>query len=578
MKSVYLFQPQYAVEYGKQDTYYLPYSVACLWSYANTFSEISQNYHLQELGFRREDPQYIIERMQINRPDVVGFSCYVWNKKYCLYLASCIKILFPKCKIIFGGADTSPDLLKHTFIDSIMLGEGEESFVDFLLNDSPPRIYPKSRLQSLDFPSPYTSGIFDNLLRDNPSVVWSMTLETNRGCPFSCTFCDWGGVTYSKIRKFEMDRIEADIAWAIDKPVSYLVCADANFGVFKERDIQIARWIRTACDSGMIDAVNLQFAKNSTEAVYKIAMILGTFCRGVTVSVQSMNQSTLTAIKRRNMEINRVSELLRLSQKYRVKTYTEVILGLPEETLESWCDGLCQILEFGQHDSIDIWFANLLENSEMSQKRDQWSLKSVWATDYFALYNEGDWQGIQETVEIVNSTSTMTQDELVEAYMYGWLIVHWHIAGYSQVVARELRKSVGVQYRDYYDLLYKRVQSDETFADHFETMRSLVRRYLSTGTIDHASGHALHNISSKWMYDRKTEAVQLSIDCASSFDMLDETLEQVQRHFIFDKNTTYPVKLGNITINSQTATDDLDFYALRRQGLLKCHIEGFFDG
>ena len=364
--NVYLFQPQYAVEIRKENTYWLPYSAGCIWSYASTIPEISEKYTLAELGFKREDPTNIIQRMNLQTPSVCGFSCYVWNEQYCLALAKKVKQNFPNCRIIFGGAQSSAKLIEYDFIDSVILAEGEESFADFLLSDVNQKIYDKQRMSNLDIPSPYTTGLFDKLLEDNPTALWSMTFETNRGCPYACTFCDWGGTTYSKVRKFDIDRITADLEWAIGKPVSYVFCADANFGIFKERDLEIARVLKRVADLSLIETINLQYAKNSTEIVFEIAQILGEYSRGVTVSVQSMHDATLTAIKRRNMDVNRVQDLIALSKRYNVGTYTEVILGLPEETLESWCDGLCEILELGQHDSIDMWFAQLLENSELN--------------------------------------------------------------------------------------------------------------------------------------------------------------------------------------------------------------------
>ena len=66
----------------------------------------------------------------------------------------------------------------------------------------------------MDFPSPYQMGVFNNIIKNNPDVLWSMTVETNRGCPHRCTFCDWGTVTYGKINKFGLNRVAEDIAWA----------------------------------------------------------------------------------------------------------------------------------------------------------------------------------------------------------------------------------------------------------------------------------------------------------------------------------------------------------------------------
>lgn len=577
--NVYLFQPQYAVEIRKENTYWLPYSAGCIWSYASTIPEISEKYTLAELGFKREDPTNIIQRMNLQTPSVCGFSCYVWNEQYCLALAKKVKQNFPNCRIIFGGAQSSAKLIEYDFIDSVILAEGEESFADFLLSDVNQKIYDKQRMSNLDIPSPYTTGLFDKLLEDNPNALWSMTFETNRGCPYACTFCDWGGTTYSKVRKFDIDRITADLEWAIGKPVSYVFCADANFGIFKERDLEIARVLKRVADLSLIETINLQYAKNSTEIVFEIAQILGEYSRGVTVSVQSMHDATLTAIKRRNMDVNRVQDLIALSKRYNVGTYTEVILGLPEETLESWCDGLCEILELGQHDSIDMWFAQLLENSELnlSESKKNYSIDSVTSADYFALYNSTDYKDIQENIELIRSTSTMSFNELVNGYMYGWMIIHWHISGYSQHIACTLRQQ-NISYKNYYDNLIKYIKQDKVFSNHYNELQKLVTSYLQHGRLDFqdtkSHGHNLHGFSYGFMYDNKELAYDLAIKCGYNFINLSQKDKFIQQHFLFDNNTSYPVQYNNTVIASNIDNSlVLDFYSLRRRGLLKNRIK-----
>lgn len=577
--NVYLFQPQYAVEIRKENTYWLPYSAGCIWSYASTIPEISEKYTLAELGFKREDPTNIIQRMNLQTPSVCGFSCYVWNEQYCLALAKKVKQNFPNCRIIFGGAQSSAKLIEYDFIDSVILAEGEESFADFLLSDVNQKIYDKQRMSNLDIPSPYTTGLFDKLLEDNPNALWSMTFETNRGCPYACTFCDWGGTTYSKVRKFDIDRITADLEWAIGKPVSYVFCADANFGIFKERDLEIARVLKRVADLSLIETINLQYAKNSTEIVFEIAQILGEYSRGVTVSVQSMHDATLTAIKRRNMDVNRVQDLIALSKRYNVGTYTEVILGLPEETLESWCDGLCEILELGQHDSIDMWFAQLLENSELnlSESKKNYSIDSVTSADYFALYNSTDYKDIQENIELIRSTSTMSFNELVNGYMYGWMIIHWHISGYSQHIACTLRQQ-NISYKNYYDNLIKYIKQDKVFSNHYNELQKLVTSYLQHGRLDFqdtkSHGHNLHGFSYGFMYDNKELAYDLAIKCGYNFINLSQKDKFIQQNFLFDNNTSYPVQYNNTVIASNIDNSlVLDFYSLRRRGLLKNRIK-----
>ena len=594
-KNIYLFQPQYAVEFRKENTYWLPYSVGCLWSYVSQFEDIRENFELKDLIFRREPPDQLIERME--EPAMVGFSCYVWNEQYCLIMAKKIKQRWPKCVIMFGGAQSSGKMIRYDFIDSIIMAEGEENFLDalrgILAGKPPDQFYQKRRLQELDIPSPYTTGVFDKILAEHPDALWSMTFETNRGCPYACTFCDWGGVTYSKVKKFDMEKVKADLEWCIGKPISYLICADANFGIFKERDVEIAKIIRRVADQSRIDSVNLQYAKNSTDVVFTIAKIIGDLSRGITVSVQSMSDETLEAIKRKNLDVNNIRHLMDLSEKYDVSTYTEVILGLPLETLESWKQGFADILEMGQHNSIDMWFAQLLENSELAQpeSRRLYGIKSIVAKDYMPLYNPNDWREIEEEIELVNQTKTLSTQDMVECYMYGWMVLHFHISGYSQLYARYCRHRKNISYRDFYDRLFEKLQQTNFFLDHFTKLRGVVDHYLHTGQMlkfDNFTkgGHGIHALSYGFIYENKKQAYALAQEVAESFCEIETGLIDVQTNYIYDPGQKFPITVNlsfdlltwqdepcYYTINPKATIDgEFDFYRYRRQGLIKNKI------
>jgi putative methyltransferase len=513
-------------------------------------------------------------------------------------MAEQIKQHWPNCVIVFGGPQASGAMLQHSFVDSIIMGEGEESFLECLRTVAAGRpveqFYQKQRLQNLNIPSPYTTGVFDQIIQDNPNAVWSTTLETNRGCPFACTFCDWGSTTYSKVKKFDLDRVQADLDWCVQNPIGYIFVADANFGVFKERDVKIAQMIRSVAYRGRIDRINVQYAKNSTEVVFTIAKILGDLSRGVTVSVQSMHEETLDAIKRKNLDVNNIKHLMQLSEQHEVPTYTEVILGLPLETSESWRQGLNNILEMGQHNSIDVWFAQLLINSELAQpnSRRQYDIKSVVAKDYMPLFNPSDWRDIEEDIELINATNTMTTQEMVDCYMYSWMIIHFHVGGYSQLYSKYCCNRKDVQYRQFYDHLFDLLQSDNFFQEHFKKIKSVVSHYLHTGEmlkLDQFTkgGHVIHASSYEFIYNNKQQAYELSQTAAKNFCDLPTGLIQLQNSFIFDPEQSFPITVNldfdlnswqenncsyKIEPNITTTDQEFDFYRYRRLGLIKNKI------
>ena len=577
MRNLYMFQPQYAVEVRKEDTYWLPYSVGCLWAYCLQYGDVASGYHLKDFIFKRENPEELVARLE--DPVVCAFSTYIWNEQYNLHVAKLIKEKYPNCVIEFGGPQATEKLAKYDFIDCIIISEGEQSFLDLLrkiiMHEPYERIYKKERIDDLDFQSPYQLGVFNKIVADNPDVLWSMTIETNRGCPHRCTYCDWGGMTYQKVKHFGLERIEHDINWAARNNVGFIFNADANFGMFKERDLEIAKLFRDAANRGKIEAINVQYSKNSTEVIFEIAQVLGDISRGVTLSVQSMNEPTLKSIKRKNMSINKISEQIEKSKKYGVKTYTELILGLPEETLESWKDGFAQILECGQHESIDVWFCQMFGDTDLNSalSREVHGIKTIKAEDYMSFSKDD--HGIKEVIELISETNTMSNDELIEAYLYGWLVIQFHIAGYTQLVAKHLN-SFGMGYRSFYDKLFDYIKNDPgVIGDHYREIERSVSHYMKTGKIldQGKHGHTLHAASFAFMF-RNKESI---FDILSDLNLVTDDTLKLQKAFIFDEDTEYPhqIQCGKDTYTVDTEFKEFDrndphtVFILRRKGLLK---------
>ena len=145
-----------------------------------------------------------------------------------------------KNKFIIIGGPSVPDnidgkaekfLKDNPYLDVCIHQEGERTILKLLdefpnINyESTPNIsYIKDnkyfnnktipRLKSFEnSPSPYLCGVFDNLIKKNPHERWLASWETNRGCPFSCTYCDWGSATNSKVARIDLDRVSRELDW-----------------------------------------------------------------------------------------------------------------------------------------------------------------------------------------------------------------------------------------------------------------------------------------------------------------------------------------------------------------------------
>jgi len=483
---------------------YLPYSVGMLWSYALTNKIIKNNLRLDKLVYKRESIEELASTLAKN--DIVAFSTYVWNRNYNFKLAQTIKKLNPNVLIVFGGPEppiTNPKIFSEVmpFCDVIVKGEGEYAFTELLerwinnqdyqdvvgllinQNGECKDTGTSKRIDELDaIPSPYLSGVFDTILP--LETEWNAVVETNRGCPYHCTFCDWGSLTYSKMKKFNLTRVFHEIEWMAQNKIGYMDVADSNFGIFIDRDnLIVDKLIEVQTKYGYPYRTGWSWAKNQQSEVVQIAKKLitsGHFNNGLTISLQSMDQNTLKTIKRNNMGINKINEIFSECRKDGVPLNVELILGLPGETLRSWENTMYGVFEVGQHDSVEVWQAQLLENAEMNlTQRSLFKIRGQKVLDYFpnGVDNEAP-----EYSEIVTSTSTMSLNEMVEGYKLSWFLITWHTGGFSQYVARFLRKYLNVSYNQFYNGFRNFLQNDSFWNEQETTMTDIIKEWYLIGT------------------------------------------------------------------------------------------------
>jgi radical SAM superfamily enzyme YgiQ (UPF0313 family) len=368
---------------------YLPYSIALLQTYVQKFAPVPENYAFLTPLYKRVRIADAVEALK--DADLVGFSTYVWNGRISLEIARRLKALKPGIVVVFGGPHV-PDqpeafLRANPQIDLAAHNEGERTFLK-LLEAWPDRDAwaalpgvsmvradgtfvrnPNSdRVRDLDeVPSPFLEGAFDAIMAENPHESWIGLWETNRGCPFRCTFCDWGSATAGKVTKFGEERLYREVDWFAARKIEYIFCCDANFGIQK-RDVDIANYVASVKkETGYPVALSVQNTKNATERAYLTQKILSDagLNKGVALSMQSVDMPTLEAIKRDNISLGTYMELQRRFTKDKVETYSDLILGLPGETYESFVRGVDQLMENGQHNRIQFNNLSILPNAEM---------------------------------------------------------------------------------------------------------------------------------------------------------------------------------------------------------------------
>ena len=551
-KNIYFSQVNYSTGSGKFKGYWFPYSVATIWAYVQQFEWVTDNFQLQELLFKRETPEELLDR--IEEPHIFCFSNYVWNYEYNKKVAEAVKKRYPNCLISFGGPQVTKKpkeqklFEKNPYIDSISLGEGERNFsllLEHYLKGEVKQIYSFDRLQELDFPSPYGLGLFDRMIKENPTYNWNAVLETNRGCPFKCTFCDWGNLTYSKIKKFNLERIFEDLEWMGHNKIGYGIIADANFGCFKERDMYITeKMVDVQKKYGYPETVDASWYKNLTKEVIDIVkkFVENGFNRGFSLSLQSMNEETLESIERANMKLNKFNEILDLCNEQQIPSYTELILGLPHETKDTWYRGITKLVEAGQHNSIESWLTQMLENSQLNQERDEHEFDTVFLDNYYTSQEDF----VEEKAEIVRGTKYMPFKDLIDAWMFSWLVTNLHIYGWTQIYSIFLRKTKEITFERFYRDLLDSIKSDKSIVGkEYRKTKKRVTHYLEgKKTVDY-SGHTLLWDSQQEFHKNRLEVLAFTKSFYEKYDNTSDVI-RAQEHFV----TEYGVKEMSISLNT----------------------------
>ncbi len=476
-KKLYFFQVNYP--YGKSA--HIPYTAGQLCAYAFADKDVSDNYCLENIFFLREPVDSVINK--IDNPSVVAFSTYIWNYNFNKTVAGKIKEMYPDCTVIFGGHHVAPggELLEECpYIDYLLHGEGEIIFRRLLRSligldnaEDIPGISmrtlhgiitnPEMISEECDFPSPYTNGYFDKILAENPDKVFMALIETSRGCPNSCAYCDWSNMK-SKIRKFPMERLEEELKWLSKNKVYGLGSADSNFGMFS-RDVEITdKIVEAKKATGYPVKFQTSYAKYSNDRVFEIGLKLekNNLSKGITLSFQSMDSETLKNIGRKNMGVELFSDLMKRYNAAGISTYTELILGLPGETCESFTDAIDKLLTLGQHGSIYIHNCEWLPCSIMGNKDyiEQYKIK----TSYIPLnqpHREPDIDDdIPEYSNIVTSTYSMTSEDWKNMNLFSFAVQCYHHMGLLQFFALYLYNEEICSYKEFYTSLLEFVLSN----------------------------------------------------------------------------------------------------------------------
>jgi radical SAM superfamily enzyme YgiQ (UPF0313 family) len=430
-------------------------------------------------------------------PDVLMLSNYMWNEHLSLRYARLAKSLSPGTLVVLGGPNIPIEserqleyMRRHTEIDLYVLGEGDflasEVVRHFMEADlSKARIahrqvpssivrrpdgelvatamWPRHRTLE-EIPSPWLAGIFDEFFDGHLAPM----IETNRGCPFTCTFCVQGTSWYTKVNYFDKERLREEIDYIGAKIAEHspqmgtLRIADPNYGMF-ERDVEISGFIAEAQRKyGWPTFIDATTGKNRPERIIQsLEKVSGALV--LYQAVQSLDDRVLAEIKRSNIKKEAYEQIMVHVRGRGLRSLSDLILGLPGETLANHLQSIRQLLDAGTHEMHNFQ-SMMLKGSEMETlaSRERYAFQ----TRFRVLpknFGEYDGERVFDVDEIVVATETLPFEDYVEARQYHLgCSIFMNNSWFDDAIA--LAGTFGVRRSEWMDAVVEAMSGDEGVA------------------------------------------------------------------------------------------------------------------
>lgn len=396
----------------------------------------------------------VLAYIKDQRPAIVALTNYLWNRNLCLAIAEFTREVSPESWVVFGGPEMDsrpfdPILFrkKYANVDFFIQHEGEVAFTKLVsryletdgnidavklqpdllgntfyfsgngdIQTSPPI----GRIENLDdIPSPYLMGIFDHFLADDQYMPM---VQTNRGCPFSCTFCQEGSQYFAPVKRHSMEfiKMELDYIAARVNPKAALWITDSNWAMY-EQDEETAQHISGIQKSkGWPSDIISSTGKANLARIIRITNILNKTMY-ISNSVQSMNTDVLKSIKRKNLSPKEL-EANRTDLKG-IRQEPELICPLPSETRDTFFKGLNQLLDSGSSQRFAVFQTLILTNTEMAHdvSTREFGFK-IKHKQHFNLMGRVNGKFVCEIERVVCATNTMSLEEFCDCRAYAMLL------------------------------------------------------------------------------------------------------------------------------------------------------------
>jgi len=482
-----------------------PYGAGLVAAYAK--QELGDDINISIFKF----PEKLNKALKDGVPDVMCFSNYAWNENLTYAFVRYIKHENPNTIIVIGGPNFPIEkeerksyLEEHPYIDFYIKWDGEIALTILLkelinrgmkadsLKNNVRDIGnvcfvwqgnyfegPDQRVHNLnDMPSPYLTGMFDEFFDDQLTPI----METTRGCPYSCTFCNDGHLSRSKIfRKsdaFIFEELEYMAQRSSNAP--QLMLTDLNFGMYKE-DIVTSHTIKHMIDKyNWPERLETSTGKSQPKRLIESNNIINEGNAGILklgYSFQSTSDDVVSQVKRRNLSLNDLllmKESKTDAQKDNTEFFTELILGLPGDSKEHHYSSLKDVIDTLEMNNIDVHQLTLLKGSELGslKSRQEFEFKIAYRVyvGCLGVYNIGTSKvPVAEVEEVAIQSNTMSFDEYMECRLMTLLVKIYidhepfrpvfNLVKRKNISSFEVLRLLREQYLDRYDSLGKLEQS-----------------------------------------------------------------------------------------------------------------------
>ncbi|MBS1857786.1 MAG: cobalamin-dependent protein [Acidobacteria bacterium] len=394
-------------------------------------------------------PDRLYDAIRETPPDVLMLSNYCWNEALSIHLAKLAKRVKPDMLVVLGGPNISIEaerqqeyLAGMPDVDLYLLGEGDflaaeivRHFLDSGMSiralgerEIPSSLYrrpdgtvhrtaPWDRHRNIDeIPSPWLTGVLDEFFDSKLAPI----METNRGCPFTCTFCCQGTGWYTKVNYFGLERLRDEIFYVARKIkelspyMRTLRIADSNYGMF-ERDAEISGYLgETQRDYGWPTYIDATTGKNRPDRIIKsIEKVNGAML--MYQAVQSLDENVLRNVKRSTIKMEAYEQLRVYMRGRGLRSNTDLILGLPGETLETHMNGIRKLLDAGLNQVTNFQLM-MLKGTELEtvESRKLFHFRSGFRIlpKNFGVYGD---EKVFDVEEIVCATDTLPFDDYLKA-------------------------------------------------------------------------------------------------------------------------------------------------------------------